>query len=528
MGIAADDNNTITNSGSIWIGGDLGIAADNNNTIANSGSIYVDGNIGIDALDNNTIANNGSIDVGVDLGIFAGNNNTITNSGSIRVGGDGGIAAFSNNTITNSGSIHVGGTFGILAFEDNNTIINSGSVVAAAPGALSIDFGGGTNTLSLLRGSRIVGLISLGMGNDTVNLGRGENWLMSFQAADGAPEVLNVFGVPVATINGGLTVATFDPATSLFGSEDAALSDLTGVVRDGLQHRLTAGNPTTYAWATTIDAMRREDRDGLNGDGSELGGVMVGFTTPLGPNVRGGLFTGYVESDLDSAHAGSIGDTSLRHEIDIKSIFGGLYGRAFLGAAFADLIVTVGSSDNNSRRRILNNLAPTGVEFANGSYNGWLVNPDLQVGVEVPWGGFKLVPSASIGYSGLFLDGFEEQGSMAAIALEDRNIELIDGRLQIELRNAGRTAAGPWHTEVRAGIKGRSSLGEDSLSGVLAESTAFSIRVEEDGSVLAGFGGADLTFSLTPDVQVFAGGQAAFEDNGSQVFSGRLGGSVKF
>jgi hypothetical protein len=75
----------------------------------------------------------------------------------------------------------------------------------------------------------------------------------------------------------------------------------------------------------------------------------------------------------------------------------------------------------------LNNLAPTGVEFANGSYDGWFVNPELTLGVEIPLvGGVKLVPSASVGYAGLYLGGLTESGSQAAVTLAARDIELVD------------------------------------------------------------------------------------------------------
>jgi hypothetical protein len=40
--------------------------------------------------------------------------------------------------------------------------------------------------------------------------------------------------------------------------------------------------------------------------------------------------------------------------------------------------------------------------------------------------------------------------------------------------------------------------------------------------------GADLAFMVAPGVQVFAGAESAFEDDGDSVFSGRVGGALKF
>lgn len=56
----------------------------------------------------------------------------------------------------------------------------------------------------------------------------------------------------------------------------------------------------------------------------------------------------------------------------------------------------------------------------------------------------------------------------------------------------------------------------------------FSVAMQDSDEVLASFAGADLTFSIAPGVQVFAGGDATFEDDGDSVYAGRAGGAVKF
>ena len=172
---------------------------------------------------------------------------------------------------------------------------------------------------------------------------------------------------------------------------------------------------------------------------------------------------------------------------------------------------------------------PTGVEFASGSYDGWFFNPELTLGVELPLGGgVKLVPSASVGYAGLHLDGLNETGSQATVTLAARDVELIDGRLQLELRSKGETALGTWHTALRGGLKGRSSIGDDDLTGVLATTTAFTVTPLDTDDVVAAFTGADLTFAVAPSVQVFAGGESTFEDDGDFIVTGRAGAALKF
>ncbi len=539
--VQVSDDNILTNTGLITTTGDdaFGIQASSGNVITNSGAIRVTG-IGIDAWYDNTIINTGLIeitDIRTAVDVYDGN--TITNSGTIRTTANysWGIAADDDNVINNSGLIAtVGESSDALTVLSGNTINNSGAIVADGPDSVAVSLRQGKNTLNLLQGSRIVGLIEFRetrpeeeeeneYADNSVTLGRGENWLMSFNEDPRLSNSLDTSGAPTAFLNGGLTVATFDAAATVFGAEADALSDLTNTINATLHHRLTAGNPTTYLWAQGFGAKRNGGED----DDNSLAGGMAGFSTPLSSFARGGLFAGYVDGSIESGSAGSVGDNSQRHVIDQQSWFAGAYGRAFWGQAFADVIVTAGETDNDSTRRILNNLALNGVEFARGSYDGWFVNPELTVGMEIPYGASsKLVPSASVGYAGLFLDGLTEAGSQATINLESRDIELINGRLQLEMRTSGETSTGPWQTAVRAGVRGRSNIGDDSLSGVLAVTTAFDVALESGDDAVAGFVGGDLTFSVWPGSQVFAGGEAALEDGGDTVFTGRAGWALKF
>lgn len=541
-GIDAGDDGVITNTGIIrTTGADAaGIDASDSNVITNAGTISVTG-FGIIVEDDNTIVNSGLVEItairtAIDLD---GERNVLTNTGTIRTTRNfsRAISADDDNVINNSGLISTSGTDADAFFVlGGNTITNSGAIVAEGPGSVAVNLFRAENTLNLLQGSRVVGLIEFGEidgADNTVTLGRGENWLMTFSEDPLLRNSLSTSGVPTAFINGGLTVATFDAATTVFGAEKDALSDLTNAINATLHHRLTAGNPTTYVWAQGFGAMRNADGD--NGPfqpvaaNNEVAGGMIGFSTPLTSSARGGLFVGFADGSIQSQRANSVGDNSHRHEIDQQSWFAGAYGRAFWGQAFADVIVTAGQTDNDSARRILNNLALKGVEFARGSYDGWFVNPELTLGVEMPFGASsKLVPSVSVGYVGLFLDGLTETGSQAAVTLDERDVELINGRLQLEVRTVGETSAGPWQSAIRAGVRGSSSIGDENLAGILAVTTAFNVTPEDSDDAIAGFLGADLTFSVASNTQVFAGAETAFEDDGDSIFTGRAGVALKF
>lgn len=550
-GINALNTNTITTSGAITATGGLGadaygIYARDGNTVTNSGSVSASGAAfsdvaGILIRSGNSVTNTGRVSAsggsGV-FGIFGANSNFVTNSSVVTATGASaveviGIYSFASGTIINTGEVRATGgvsNIGLFSFSDG-TMINSGTVIAAGPTANAIGFGDGANTLTLLQNSRISGGIRLGIDADAVTLGRGENWLMTFnQDPTLGGNTLDTRGRPFALLNGGLTVATFDAATTLFGIEDEALSDLTGAINSALHDRLTSGNPASYVWMQGFKSARDSsgNASGTGGDDVRLTGGLAGFSLPLASWARGGLFAGYAEADLESAFANSIGGATRRHAIEQDGWFGGAYGRAFAGQVYTDIIVTAGSTESESRRRVLNNLDADGVETATGSRDGWLVNSEATVGMELPMMGVLVVPSASVGYAAHFLDGFTESGSLASVAFASRDVEIVEGRLQVELRKRWEDAFGSWLAMWRGGVKGRSNIGDDDLVGVLANTTAFNVAIQGDDDAAAVFLGTDVTWSPAAGMALFAGLEGALESQGDTVLNARFGANLKF
>jgi uncharacterized protein with beta-barrel porin domain len=183
-GIAVQDNNIVSNLGTIQVGSTpgfgfpaSGILGNTGNTITNAGSI-TGGELaaGIFVLDNNIITNSGRITFGQDsVGISAGDNNTITNTtnGIITVGdavnfGAFGIVAGSGNTITNLGQIVVG-TFACgcldiagIAVDTGNTVVNGGTIVGGdnSVGIHARDNNQITNSGAITIGNAVLGDVS--------------------------------------------------------------------------------------------------------------------------------------------------------------------------------------------------------------------------------------------------------------------------------------------------------------------------------------------------------------------------------
>jgi hypothetical protein len=216
VAIRGQDSATVTNSGTISTGvSGVGILA-NTAILINSGTISVgtSGAVGIFANTTATVTNfsSGRILAGVGgTGIFAGTTATVGNFGTISAGaGPGGVGIFSNGTATvsNFSSGTISGGIGILAVGPS-TITNSGTIIGIDGTAIAL--GSNADTLTLLPGSRILGAIDMGGGNDVVNFvsGGGVAQLVTLNNFTGT---INTSGVGPVVHNAN-QIATLDPTS---------------------------------------------------------------------------------------------------------------------------------------------------------------------------------------------------------------------------------------------------------------------------------------------------------------------------
>jgi hypothetical protein len=193
----ADVNNTST--GHIT-GTFSGIGTATLATVNNAGAIS-GGRLGITG-DAARVINSGAIAAGV-AAIFASTANVTSSGAGTISGGTFGIAASTVASIANAGIIS--GKTGIQA-SGAATIINSSAVISTAGASgTAIKLSNAADTLTLLTGSRIVGLVDMGFGNDTVNtatVAPGSN-VSSPAAAAALPTLINFSGVTNTSLTGG-------------------------------------------------------------------------------------------------------------------------------------------------------------------------------------------------------------------------------------------------------------------------------------------------------------------------------------
>jgi len=251
FGISADTADVNNASTGHITGTFSGIGASTLATVNNAGAIS-GGRLGITG-DTARVINAGAITAGV-AAIFASTANVTSSGGGTISGGTFGIVANTAASIANAGIIS--GKTGIQA-SGAATITNSSAIVSTAGASgTAIKLSNVADTLTLRAGSRIVGLVDMGFGNDTVNtvtVAPGSKVLPPTTTA-ALPTFINFSGV----INTGFTDGRFaDPAVQA-GNQLATLDPIALAADrlhlDGLHRR------PCRRWCRAVSTARRHPR----------------------------------------------------------------------------------------------------------------------------------------------------------------------------------------------------------------------------------------------------------------------------
>ena len=570
-GIEVNNNNTINNSGSASGTGSSGISVNNFNTVTNSGTaeggrfgIYAFGNVNTitnsgtaKGVDNHGIYANGSDNIitntgmaegeqhgifasgsgntitnaataqGEDSGLYAsGPDNTIINTGMAKGGDYGIISEGANSTVTNTGTAE-GGDYGIFT-DDSGTTINSGRIVGGI-GAVAL-FGSG-HTLKLLQGSIVEGNLELGKDNNTLVIGRGLDTALAFT---GTPTI-ETDGVPFVVIDS----TVYAVNVTGFSVQDEMANDLTRAVTGAVEGRLAAARltggglsmamngmtiaaaadvsvaPQNGVWLSGLSAYRDQEENGdVVSFESGLAGVVAGFDGMVTDTSRAGLFGGFSAASLDAE------DDPLQG-LDSDSWFGGVYLGHAWGQAFLDLTLTAGWSEFDSSRRVANNMVVGGIEHAEADYGGFLLSPSVRFGTDMEMGSGIFTPSLRLRYAGLFLEGYEESGSAAALEVDARNISIFDVRGEL----AYGFALGDLQNTLRVGIDGTLSNADDAEATLAGQ--ALDIDVAED-NLARGFIGYDADYALSDSASLTLSTEAGYDTAEALTLEARAGFSWTF
>lgn len=568
----------LTNTGTIQTGSDSITARTGN--IQNFGSIQSSSS-GINLLDNGTISNSGSISGRTGVSVATA---TITNSGVIQGTSPSGfgIAAFNSTNVFNTGSIS--GNTGILAVGSNNigtVITNAGTI--AGTGGTAIKLSPAADTLTLLSGSRIIGLIDMGGGADTININTvfpasRVSSLTTLLPVDAILQnVINFTGTlnaaPVGTapnmpsVVSQTQLATLDPTA--LGQADRVLMNFTGGVSSLVQGRLggTAANnsavqvvsfaptgasgrtneafaaisamgyaaersrplahPLTYAdapynvWTSGFGGTSTQKGDDtMLRSVASAGAGVIGVDRQVRPDLLIGAFAG-----------GGTGRLSVElnsQSVDTDYVTGGFYGRFDWISHFLDFTLQGGATINKSKRLVLNDSVPGGSETATANYDGWYISPEVAYGRRYYFAnGYTLTPLGRIRYLAGTFDGYNETGSAQNLVVGRRTLHDLEERAEVELSKITGVGVGSFRTSVHGGLIALQRLGNPTINTVLIGQD-LSFTTPGKASSAGVVAGAGFDFRATDRMSLFGAVEGTLMSDHSRTAAAKAGLKVAF
>ena len=516
--------NVIINNGTINTSGnnsdglrDLGT----NTLFTNNGSIITTGDAaeGILTTRNNSVYNNaGLIDTSGDASvgiITSGDNEVINNSGTIITRGANAHGIRGNValalTVTNSGTIRTQGTGAAgITVNRSATITNSGLISAEGSSTQAIIGSGEAETVNLLSGSQIIGIIDLNGATDIVNISGANNSSTLTLTDVETINLINGNGLLVGDV-----VTMVDPTGQSVSS--AVLSTTTFAVHNVVNQRLAHDQPlkpiqvatseltsgmvfqkrAPQIWGSALGEMRERDLEGIAlGYDHNYVGFTGGYEASF-YKARIGLLGGFVRSTVKTT-----GDKFGRVrsvDTDTDSFFVGAYSQYFLGGINLTTTLMAGYEDHENDRAVVDNL--NGFETAQADFSSFFISPSLtlssayNVGTQV-----ELRPSVTFAYSGGWYDDYAESGTTRSdLVIDDRNVHALTSQLQLA---AAYSLAEESELEIRAGAKARYTDNDDidvNLAG-----TNFQIPNASDDSVYGGYLGMNLRVAIKESINLVA------------------------
>ncbi|WP_159436580.1 autotransporter outer membrane beta-barrel domain-containing protein [Pseudovibrio sp. Tun.PSC04-5.I4] len=216
------------------------------------------------------------------------------------------------------------------------------------------------------------------------------------------------------------------------------------------------------------------------------------------------------------------------HKTSTKNFYVGAYSLRDMHTGTYGFNVTGGLINLDSQRSVADSSVASGLSTAQADYKGWFIAPTLSYSKDHKLGENTLISKLSIGYQGLYTEGYSETGSNANVSVNARNIHQVTARGELALQKEKVFSSGTvLNFAPFMGAEGRIGVGADNITASLLGNTA-TFNPGDDKSVGRGFAGAKFTAAMSNTKSLFGKVEGSWDTNNTKSISANLGFSIVF
>jgi outer membrane autotransporter protein len=237
-------------------------------------------------------------------------------------------------------------------------------------------------------------------------------------------------------------------------------------------------------------------------------GGMLGADMRVNDNLVIGILGSYANSDANLINGGSI---------DAENYSVAAYATAYKNGYFLDALIGAGFNSYDTKRSSM-------FGYAEGSPDGWQLNSMLNTGYDFRRGKWTLTPNASVAYTRVSLDSFDETGSLTPLSYPTQDQDSLRSELGLTLAYAADINGIKVTPQVRIAwqhefMDSTQSMNSRFIGGTGPTFTVSGPHMDRDRAVLS----AGISAEITPSVTIygFYDGQLGSSNyNSNQVSAG--------
>ena len=190
----------------------------------------------------------------------------------------------------------------------------------------------------------------------------------------------------------------------------------------------------------------------------------------------------------------------------LKGPFAGVYVRRDFAPFSLQVGLSGGTLEHASSSLVNGNLTPSGLAQAEARTRSWWLAPEARIGLRLDTGLMEFEPSFMVRYARQSIQGFSETGSRAPATMGQRNVELLETRLELKASRE----MGSGRIALRLGWKYRDDLNSSRARVRLLGESQW-VRLES-GLGSSFYLGAETEFELAPGLFLNLSGDAVSGD----------------